>query len=415
MSAIIVNNLGKRFRRYHADRPQTIMEAALAGWRRLRPVDWFWALEEIEFRVEAGQMLGILGHNGAGKSTLLQLIGGVGRPDRGQAIVRGRVGALLDLGAGFHPDLTGRENIWIAAVSAGMTRPEVRRVLTEMVEFAELASFIDSPLRTYSTGMQMRLAFSVAIHTSPEVLLVDEHLAVGDLAFQVKCLDRIAELKAQGCAIVLISQSAEEVRKLCDRALWLDRGRMMALGDPDAVAAQYASSKNTTGLASLGADRTRTVEILTVTCLNRRQQPISRLKTGSELTVAIEYRLHQPISGCIFIVSVDPERGPTYLKMSSETARLSLDSAQKTGRVCLHLARLDLGCGHYYINVAAYDSNWQATFDYCWQKATLQIYGAEDPDSIVSPPRVWEILSCEGVSKPAFRKKKASDYVSRDN
>lgn len=236
---ITVQNLGKRFACHRPGRPRTLMEAALAGWREVRAVDYFWALRAIEFQVSRGETLGVIGRNGAGKSTLLRLLGRVGRPDEGRVTLNGRVGALLDLGAGFHPDLSGRENTFVNAVVAGLLEREVRRRFDSIVAFAEIGEFIENPIRTYSTGMRLRLAFSIAVHTSPEILLVDEYLSVGDRAFQSKCLDRIAEMKADGCAVVLISHNTDQIEQLCDRAIWLDRGRVAAEGDPSAVVERY--------------------------------------------------------------------------------------------------------------------------------------------------------------------------------
>ena len=177
---VVVQGLGKQFRRYHRDRPVTLKEAVVRGLRQMKPVEQFWALRELSCSVAAGRTLGVIGNNGAGKSTLLRLIGGVGRPDEGSVQVHGRIGALLDLGVGFHPDLTGRENVFVSGVIAGLTRHEVTQRFDSIVAFAELQQSIDSPLRTYSSGMQMRLAFAVAIHTEPEILLIDEVLAVGE-------------------------------------------------------------------------------------------------------------------------------------------------------------------------------------------------------------------------------------------
>ncbi|MEL6161599.1 MAG: ABC transporter ATP-binding protein [Cyanobacteria bacterium J06627_32] len=243
MNPIEVLDLSKRFRRYDASRPNSIMAAMLSGWKQLRPAEYFWALRHISFTVAEGEMVGIVGNNGAGKSTLLKLLGKVGRPDRGSLLLQGRVGALLDLGAGFHADLTGRENVLINGVVAGLLTREVKRRFEEIVEFAEVGRFIDNPIRTYSTGMRMRLAFSVAVHTQPDILLVDEHLAVGDHAFQDKCLDHIAHMKAQGCTIVLVSHSTEQIEKICDRAIWLEHGYMRAEGVAASVVEQYLSSQ----------------------------------------------------------------------------------------------------------------------------------------------------------------------------
>jgi lipopolysaccharide transport system ATP-binding protein len=238
-TAISVRNLGKRFPCYSPGRPRTIMEAVLTGWRGVKSRDYFWALRDINFQVERGEMLGVIGRNGAGKSTLLRLLGRVGRPDEGKVTLNGRVGALLDLGAGFHPDLTGRENTFVNAVVAGLLEREVRRQFDDIVTFAELSEFIDQPVRTYSTGMRMRLAFAIAVHTRPQILLVDEYLSVGDNAFQTKCLDRIAQMKADGCAVVLISHNTRQIEDLCDRVICLNRGRIQNEGQPSAVVKQY--------------------------------------------------------------------------------------------------------------------------------------------------------------------------------
>ena len=237
-NSIIVDGLGKQYRRYHQDRPWTLQEFFQRGLRG-KPVEYFWALRNVSVAVAPGRMVGVIGGNGAGKSTFLRLIGGVGRPDEGGVTVHGRVDALLDLGAGFHPDLTGRENVFISGVINGLTRREVAKQFDSIVAFSELEEFIDSPLRTYSTGMQMRLAFAVATHTHPEVLLIDEVLAVGDLAFQHKCLQRIAQFKAEGCTIILVSHDAGLVAKMCDEALWLRAGRIIGHGRADEVARRY--------------------------------------------------------------------------------------------------------------------------------------------------------------------------------
>jgi ABC-type polysaccharide/polyol phosphate transport system, ATPase component len=238
---IVVRSVGKSFRRYHPERPRTLQEAVLSGLRGLRPVERFWALRDISFSAAPGKMIGIMGANGAGKSTLLRLIGGVGRPDEGQIHVNGRIGALLDLGAGFHPDLTGRENVYINGVISGLSRREVSRSFDSIVQFAELEDFIDSPLRVYSTGMQMRLAFAIAAHAEPEVLLIDEVLAVGDISFQQKCIQRIERFKSQGCTILLVSHEPALIVDLCDEAIWLRAGTLVCHDEVAVVTDRYLS------------------------------------------------------------------------------------------------------------------------------------------------------------------------------
>lgn len=212
--------------------------------RRLRgQVDFkeVWALQDVSFEVRQGEVLGVIGRNGSGKSTLLKVIARVLRPTAGRVWVRGRVAPLLELGGGFHPELTGRENVFLNAALLGHSRREVTERFDRIVDFAELWEFIDAPLRTYSTGMVARLGFAVATAWEPEVLLIDEVLAVGDQAFQRKCQARLAEFRAAGTTILLVSHSPELIRQMCNRALWLDRGRVRTLGPAGEVAAGYAA------------------------------------------------------------------------------------------------------------------------------------------------------------------------------
>ena len=248
--AIVVRRLGKKFRRFHADRPRNLKHLFTRGFRNLRPLEEFWGLRNVTLAVGVGRMIGVIGHNGAGKSTLLRLIGGVGRPDEGTIAARGRIGALLDFGAGNHPDLTGRDNIMLSGIIAGLTRRQVLARFDSIVAFAELDGFIDNPLRTYSSGMQMRLGFSAAIHANPDILLIDEVLSVGDAAFQQKCLRAIREYKANGCAILLISHDITQIREMCDEVYWLDHGTVVAHGEPERVCAQYLAAMTPAGLCT---------------------------------------------------------------------------------------------------------------------------------------------------------------------
>lgn len=239
---IVVQGLSKQFRHYHPERPWMLQELLARGLRGWKPLEGFWALRDLSFSIAPGRMVGVIGANGAGKSTLLRLIGGIGRPDAGRIEVHGRIGALLDLGAGFHHDLTGRENVYIGGVVAGLSRRQVRQRFDAIVDFAGMQEFIDYPVRTYSTGMAMRLAFALAIHIEPEILLIDEVLAVGDMAFARKCLERITEFKAQGCTILLVSHDVAYIAELCDEALWLHKGHLEAHGPADMVVNQYVSA-----------------------------------------------------------------------------------------------------------------------------------------------------------------------------
>jgi lipopolysaccharide transport system ATP-binding protein len=239
VNAVTVTSLGKRFQRFRTDRPRSIKEMLFRGLSGMQAPASFWALRHIDLEVERGSILAIIGHNGAGKSTLLRLIGNIGRPDEGRVEVSGCVTGLLELGTGFHPDLSGRENVYVSGIVAGLTRAEVRERFEAIVDFAELKDDIDSPLRAFSQGMKQRLGFAVATHTDPEILLIDEMLAVGDRRFNRKCIDRISQFREAGCAIILVTHSMAAVRKLCDEAIQLRQGEIVARGAAEEVVCGY--------------------------------------------------------------------------------------------------------------------------------------------------------------------------------
>ena len=237
-----VQNVRKQYRKAaHAHRYLTLKSALLGGdlFKVLAPDEVFTALDEISLEIARGEMLGVIGSNGAGKSTLLKIIAGTTKPTAGTVLVDGKVSALIELGAGFHPEISGRENLFINAIMLGLSRQQVTERFDAIVSFAELEDFIDAPVKTYSSGMYMRLGFSIAIHIDPEVLLIDEVLAVGDEAFVHKCLEKIATFKRRGKTILLVSHGLESVRRLCDRVVWMKNGKVEASGDPPRVIDAY--------------------------------------------------------------------------------------------------------------------------------------------------------------------------------
>lgn len=241
-AAIQFDHVSKKFILHH-ERARSFQELAIGLFRRNnRSYEEFWALRDVSFTVAPGETVGIIGPNGAGKSTILKLIARIIKPSSGRIAVRGRVGALLELGAGFHPDLTGRENIYLNGSIMGLSRAEIRRRLDDIISFAELERFIDVPVKHYSSGMLVRLGFSVAVHTYPEILLIDEVLAVGDAAFQRKCIERIISIKKSGSTILFVSHDMEAIQMLCDRALWLNNGYLMADDVPSVVISKYLGS-----------------------------------------------------------------------------------------------------------------------------------------------------------------------------
>lgn len=203
--------------------------------KEMRGKHRFWALRDVSFTINAGETVGILGPNGSGKSTILKLISRIIYPTRGRIIVSGRLSALLELGAGFHPDLTGRENIFLNGSILGWSRREMQKKFDSIVAFADIGEFLDVPIRNYSSGMQMRLGFSVAVHVEPEILLIDEVLAVGDYNFQLKCLDRIHQLQKEGVTLLFVAHNFEQVQNLCKRAIWMENGTIQACGDVEEI------------------------------------------------------------------------------------------------------------------------------------------------------------------------------------
>lgn len=243
MSLIGFQNVSKSF---YLHGGQKLMRDHLVHFFRRRKKERFFALKHVTFQVNPGESMAVVGPNGAGKSTLLSLIAGLSQPDEGAVIVNGRVAALLELGAGFHPDLTGAENVRLNALLLGLTRKRTRELFDEIVDFAEIGDFISEPLRTYSSGMMMRLAFSVAINVNPEILLVDEVLAVGDAAFQEKCFERVRQFRRSGKTLLCVSHASGMVQKLCDRALWLDHGSIVMTGAISEVMEAYAGNRTVT-------------------------------------------------------------------------------------------------------------------------------------------------------------------------
>ena len=219
-----------------------LLRAHIARWLGVSRTEHFYALKNISFQLESGETLAVVGSNGAGKSTLLSLAAGLATPNAGRVVVNGRVAALLELGSGFHPDLTGAENLLLNAALLGLSRKRTMELSERIVEFSGIGEFINEPLRTYSSGMVMRLAFSIAIHTDPDILLLDEVLAVGDSSFQTKCHDALVDFQRAGKSMLFVSHSAGQVKQMCERALWIDHGELIMQGDAGSVLDAYSGA-----------------------------------------------------------------------------------------------------------------------------------------------------------------------------
>jgi lipopolysaccharide transport system ATP-binding protein len=237
--AVSVEHVSKRFRLYH-ERNQSLKSAILRGRKSI--AEEFWAVRDVSFEIPHGETFGLIGRNGSGKSTLLKTLAKIYHPDEGRIRMDGRVASLLEVGSGFHPELSGRENIFLNGSILGLTRKELRTRYDEIVEFSGVGKFIDQPVKNYSSGMYVRLGFSVAIHVRPDILIVDEVLAVGDGAFKKKSQAKFRELMAEGRTVILVSHSLGQVREMCDSVAWLDGGRVRAIGDAREVTTAYEAS-----------------------------------------------------------------------------------------------------------------------------------------------------------------------------
>jgi lipopolysaccharide transport system ATP-binding protein len=237
--AVIVDHVSKRFRLYR-ERNKSLKSALMRG--RTSIYDEFWAVKDVSLEVPEGTTFGLIGRNGSGKSTLLKMLARILVPDKGRVVMNGRVASLLEVGSGFHPELSGRENIYLNGSILGMSKKEIDGKFDDIVDFSEVRRFIDQPVKNYSSGMYVRLGFSVAVHVRPDILVVDEVLAVGDAGFQAKSRKRFAELKGDGRTIILVSHSMSQVRELCDRVAWIDQGSLRAIGEPSRVIADYLAS-----------------------------------------------------------------------------------------------------------------------------------------------------------------------------
>jgi ABC-type polysaccharide/polyol phosphate transport system ATPase subunit len=288
--------VSKRYR-IPADSSEESGSMAARLRRRLsRPPNYFIAVHDLDFKVPRGQALGIIGHNGAGKSTILKLLSGITSPSAGSIMVRGRIAALLEVGSGFHPELTGRENVFLSGSILGMTRTEIHSKLESIIEFAEIRRFIDVPVKRYSSGMYVRLGFSIAAHLEPDILLLDEVLAVGDAKFQAKSKQRILELKQAGTTIVFISHDLHAVQQVCDRVLVIQKGNLIYDGEPHAAVSAYEQSGRLSLSSRVITGAGAAASITSLELLDKNRQPVRSISTGSPLLVRMKYMVHAPLA-----------------------------------------------------------------------------------------------------------------------
>lgn len=343
--------------------------------RQLRK-DEFWAVADVSFEVKRGECLGIIGPNGAGKSTLLKMLNGIFPPDKGRIAIRGGVGALIELGAGSHPMLTGRENIYINGAILGLRKEEIDRQFDQIVAFAELEPVIDTPVKFYSSGMHLRLGFSIAAHLQPDVLLIDEILAVGDNKFRSKCTHKIAQALKDGTALIFVSHNMNEIVRMCHSVLWLDKGKSVRVGDLASTVGAY--------LAQIDREETRHIEqgspsvlagarLKNVIICDEEGSPKTTFHTGESMTVHFDYEKKQDIKALTFSFAMTLGDEKSYVSCHSPWTGFAVYSNKWNGRVTLRIPQLLLNRGHYLLNVGLWDEEFRFAYDWRWNFCHIEI------------------------------------------
>jgi ABC-2 type transport system ATP-binding protein/lipopolysaccharide transport system ATP-binding protein len=381
--AIVVENASKRFRLYK-DRSNSLKEAITR--RTSGRYEDFWAVRDVSLSIPAGSTFGLIGHNGSGKSSLLRLMAGIHPPTSGTVASRGRISALLELGAGFHPDLSGRENVYLNGSILGLSRREVNALLDDIVSFSGLEDFIDAPVKVYSSGMYVRLGFAVAVHVKPEILMIDEVIAVGDEEFQRRCFEHLYKLRREGATIVLVSHAHGLLQSMCDEVAWMDHGRLMESGEPAGVIRHYLAQVNELEGARLaheelnadapipagrGSDGSGAAQrlgsgelrITRLELLGNGGQPLPALSSGDPAVFRICYSTSGPIESPVFSLGLNHETDVHLTGTNTSLQGLDLGTIEGDGFVDYVIERLPLLPGRYRVNAAVHDKHLLHPFD----------------------------------------------------
>ena len=415
MNAIEVRAVHKAYQKASRRKQfATLKSALLSGslLKDLKPDQVFRALNGVTFDVPAGSTFGVIGRNGSGKSTMLKLIAGIGKPSSGSVHVTGRVSALIELGAGFHPEISGRENVFINGMMLGLSKREVAARFDDIVQFAGMQDFIEAPVKTYSSGMYMRLGFAVAIHVDPDVLLVDEVLAVGDEAFTHKCLDKFAELKRRGKTVLLVTHSLDLVSRFCDQALWLDGGVVRAQGDPQRVIDAYlldvsaaenaalSSGSHQSQIASHQSEEppdmfaaaegrwgSREAEIVAVDIVGP-EGSTHVIESGDRVEIRLRVDAHQPLDDVVAGVGIFNTAGVCCYGTNTQVDGAVPGRITGPGEIVVTFDRLDLIAGTYKLDVAVHRSS-GAPYDYHRQLYTFRVTSRSKEVGVFRPPHRW--------------------------
>ena len=414
--SIDIKDLSKRFtRRTLSSRAgYTTLKSALLGIfgvRNKAQVQYTTAVKDLTVRVPRGSSVGIIGRNGSGKSSLLKLITGIYKPDAGSVLVEGRIAALIELGAGFHPDFTGRENLFLAGAMHGLSRAEVRRLIPDIVRFAELEDVIDDPVRTYSSGMFMRLGFSLAVHIEPEILIVDEVLAVGDAGFVAKCKDRISALRKAGKTLLLVSHDLDAVERWCDEVVWLDKGVVKDRGEPRRVIDRYRQFLEAGQEAELVALEqemddfqradggspveekrwgSREIEITDVALRSGTGDSHRLFHPEDALHIEIAYARREALPDLVFGIAIHRNDGVLVHGTNTEIEKIKISELAEKGTVRYEIKRLALLEGAYSIDVAVHSAEGYP-YDYRKEVVDFVVRSPIQHVGVFNPEHTWKI------------------------
>ena len=391
MTTIIrVNDVTKKF---VINREKSLKERVVVGRRTKNRQEEFYALRNVDFEVEASHTLGLIGANGSGKSTLLKVIGGILRPDSGWVERRGRLAALLELGAGFHPDLTGRENVYMNASILGLTRRQTQEYFDAIVDFSGIEEFIDTQVKFYSSGMYVRLAFAVAVHVDPEILLVDEVLAVGDEMFQRKCMEHIRRFQRDGRTIVFVTHSFDLVRQLCDRVIMLDHGVMVADGPPMEALRKFRDTYAPDAAETGDEGGSHTLEIVKVVLTDGDGKPRDRFNTGETIAIEIEVLAHEPTDDWLCGVAV--YNHVEQLLYGTNTRLMGVKPERLTGRHKMRLVLSDTPLieGMYHFTLALQRHDESENYHWVDRAAQFRVFSQTTDAGIMYMRPSFELLA----------------------
>jgi ABC-2 type transport system ATP-binding protein len=385
--AIEVRDVSKRFRIYR-EKPTSLKQRLLTS--RSRAED-FWALRDVALDVGEGSTFGLIGHNGSGKTTLLKCVAGILRPTSGAILQRGRLAALLELGAGFHPELTGRENVYLNASFLGLSRKQTDAAFDDIVAFAELEQFIDTEVKFYSSGMLVRLGFAVAVHVEPDVLLIDEVLAVGDEAFQAKCLNRVREFQREGRTIVLVTHALDTVTEICDRAAMLHHGELHAIGMPAEVVREMRHVL--LGMADPGfvpEQGTREAEIVEVQIVRPDGSSHGAILSGDPLTIVVDVRQNEPVDDLDVDFAV--HESTNYLVLDARTSRAGIDLGRfDKKRVRFKIQGFPYDPGKYWVTIGLSSRTTGHLYHVQTQRYLFEVFDAPRAQERVEVPVGMEV------------------------